>query len=164
VSSWIRTNVRVGDLLDITMPFGDLPAPATEHPLTVLISAGIGITPMIGLLEYFAAQTPDRQIHVLHADRGDQVHPLRERQQELVAQLPHATLDIWYEDGLTGDRDGVHAGRMLLDDVTVPADAEVYLCGNDGFVRALRDQLTGRGVPAEQVHCELFSPNDWLLG
>lgn len=164
VSTWIRANVRVGDLLDITMPFGDLPVPDSAQRPTVLVSAGIGITPMIGLLEYFAAQTPDRQVHVLHADRGDQEHPLRERQQELVSQLPNATLDIWYEDGLTGERAGVHAGRMVLSNVSVPAGAEVYLCGNDGFVRAVRAQLTDLGVPAEQVHCELFSPNDWLLG
>ena len=164
VSTWIRTNVRVGDLLDVTMPFGDLPAPDGAQRPTILVSAGIGITPMIGLLEYFAAQTPDREVHVLHADRGDQEHTLRERQRELVAQLPNATLDVWYEDGLTGQRDGVHPGRMLLDDVSIPADAEVYLCGNNGFVRALRTQLTNLGVPAEQVHCELFSPNDWLLG
>jgi nitric oxide dioxygenase len=164
VSTWIRANVRVGDLLDITMPFGDLPAPDGGARVTVLVSAGIGITPMIGLLEHFAAQTPDREVRVLHADRTDQDHPLRERQQELVAQLPNATLEVWYEDGVTGHRDGVHAGRMRLDDGSVPADAEVYLCGNNGFVQAVRAQLAELGVSDEQVHCELFSPNDWLLG
>ena len=164
VSSWIRANVRVGDLLDVTVPFGDLPAPELAQRPVVLISAGIGITPMIGLLEYFAEQHPDIEVRVLHADRGDQQHPLRERQFELVEQLPNATLDIWYEDGLTGDRAGVHAGRLRLDDIAVPADAEVYLCGNNGFVQAVRAQLAERGVPAEQVHCELFSPNDWLMG
>ena len=164
VSTWIRANVRVGDLLDITMPFGDLPAPDAGQRPTVLISAGIGITPMIGLLEHFAAQTPDREVHVLHADRADQEHALRERQQELVAQLPNATLHVWYEDGMTAHRDGVHAGRMRLESASIPADAEVYLCGNNGFVQAVRTQLTDLGVPAEQVHCELFSPNDWLLG
>ncbi|WP_319449267.1 MULTISPECIES: protoglobin domain-containing protein [unclassified Mycobacterium] len=164
VSNWIAANVRVGDLLDITMPFGDLPAPESKDRSTVLISAGVGITPMIGLLEYFAAQTPDRHVRVLHADRGDKQHPLRERQHELVAQLPNGSLDVWYEDGLTGQRDGVHAGRMLLADVSIPADAEVYLCGSNGFVQAVRAQLTDIGVPADQVHCELFSPNDWLLG
>jgi nitric oxide dioxygenase len=164
VSTWMRANVRVGDLLDVTLPFGDLPTPEAGQRPTVLVSAGIGVTPMIGLLEYFVVQSPDRQVHVLHADRGDQEHPLRERQCELVAQLPNATLDVWYEDGLTGERAGVHAGRMVLDDVSVPSDAEVYLCGNPGFVRAVRAQLINLGVPAEQVHCELFSPNDWLLG
>lgn len=145
VSGWIRDNLRVGDLIDITVPFGDLPAPQPGAPL-VLISAGIGITPMLGILEALPA---DARVQVLHADRSEQTHPLRERQRELVEKLPNATLQLWYEDLLS------------LDGVELPADAEVYLCGNDGFVRAVREQLVGRGVT--RVHCELFSPNDWLL-
>lgn len=148
VSGWIRDNLRVGDLLDITLPFGDLPAPQPGVPL-VLISAGIGITPMIGILE---ALPSDARVQVLHADRSAHTHPLRERQRELVAQLPNATLELWYED----DR-----GLLSLDGVELPAGAEVYLCGADGFVRAVREQLLDRGVT--RVHCELFSPNDWLL-
>ncbi|MGJ6126274.1 globin domain-containing protein [Mycolicibacterium sp. Y3] len=153
VSTWIRDNLRVGDLLDVTVPFGDLPRPAPGAPL-VLISAGIGITPMIGILE---ALDPATRVVVLHADRSAQTHPLRERQRELVAALPDVTLDIWYEDAT----EGAHQGFLNLDAVELPAGAEVYLCGADGFVRAVRDQLAARGV--ERVHCELFSPNDWLL-
>ena len=145
VSEWIRDNLRVGDLLDVTVPFGDLPAPTAGVPL-VLISAGIGITPMIGILEALPA---DAHVQVLHADRSAQTHPLRERRRELVDALPNATLQLWYED------------LMSLDGVQLPENAEVYLCGNDGFVRAVRDQLLARGVT--RVHSELFSPNDWLL-
>lgn len=153
VSTWIRDNVAVGDLLDVTVPFGDLPTPPPGAPL-VLISAGIGITPMIGILE---AVPPATRVVVLHGDRSEQTHPLRERQKELVAALPDATLDVWYEDGSAG----AHRGFVQLDEVDLPAGAEVYLCGADGFVKAVRDQLVARGV--ERVHCELFSPNDWLL-
>lgn len=167
VSGWIKDNVCVGDLLDITVPFGDLSAPATSGSPLVLISAGIGITPMVGMLEALAAQGADRPVRVLHADRGDRQHPLRERQRELVAQLPDAGLDIWYEDGLTGNRPGIHAGRLDLGaldwSAQLPADTEYYLCGNNGFVQAVRTQLTSHGVPEDRVHCELFSPNDWLL-
>lgn len=163
VSEWIRANLRVGDVLDVTVPFGDLPTPGSGVPLT-LVSAGIGVTPMIGLLEYLAAEAPQTPVRVLHADRGDGTHPLRERQRELVDSLPQATLDIWYEDGVTGGEPDVHAGRMNLESIELSADSHVYLCGADGFVQAVRAQLTDRGVPVERVHCELFSPNDWLLG
>lgn len=163
VSEWIQANLRVGDLLDVTVPFGDLPTPGRGVPL-VLISAGIGVTPMIGLLEYLAAEQPEARVQVLHADRGDGAHPLRERQRELVDALPNATLDVWYEDGVTAGEPNVHAGRMVLDGIDLPEDAHVYLCGADGFVQAVRPQLIDRGLPAERVHCELFSPNDWLLG
>jgi nitric oxide dioxygenase len=52
---------------------------------------------------------------------------------------------------------------MNLGGVEIADDAEIYLCGNSGFVQAVRAQLTGRGIAAGRVHCELFSPNDWLL-
>lgn len=162
VSEWIAANLCVGDLLDVTVPFGDLPTPSSGVPL-VLISAGIGITPMIGLLEHLVAEAPDTAVRVLHADRGDASHPLRERQHELVDALPNATLDVWYEDGVTAGEPGVHAGRMSLDGIELGDGVHVYLCGADGFVQAVRAQLTERGLPAERVHCELFSPNDWLL-
>jgi nitric oxide dioxygenase len=162
VSTWIAANVCVGDILDVTVPFGHLPAPAGGEPL-VLISAGIGVTPMIGILEFLAAQAPDTPVRVLHADRSDQSHPLRERQHELLAQLPNATLEIWYEDGLTAGQAGVHPGFLTLDGIELPDSAQIYLCGNNGFVQAVRSQLVARGVPAAHVHCELFSPNDWLL-
>ncbi|HKP41693.1 globin domain-containing protein [Mycobacterium sp.] len=162
VSTWIAANVCVGDILDVTVPFGDLPAPQGGEPL-VLISAGIGVTPMIGILEFLVSEVPDTPVRVLHADRSDQSHPLRERQHELLAQLPNATLDVWYEDGLTAGQAGVHPGLLTLDGIDLPEAAQIYLCGNNGFVQAVRSQLVARGVPAARVHCELFSPNDWLL-
>ncbi|MEO3760702.1 globin domain-containing protein [Mycobacterium sp. B14F4] len=162
VSTWIAANVCVGDLLDVTVPFGDLPAPEGGRPL-LLISAGIGVTPMIGILEFLAADAPDTPVQVLHADRSDQTHPLRERQHELLAELTDATLDIWYEDGVTGRQPGVHPGLLTLDGIAVPDAAEVYLCGNNGFVQAVRTQLMAMGISAARVHSELFSPNDWLL-
>jgi len=163
VSNWIRDNVCVGDLLDVTLPFGDLHTDDLSTGPVMLISAGIGITPMIGILEHLAAERPDAHVRVLHADRSDTAHPLRERQRELVDALPEASLDIWYEDGVTAGMPGVHAGLLDLDGIELPVEPQIYLCGGAGFVDAVRGQLAARGVPAERVHCELFAPNDWLL-
>jgi len=162
VSSWIAANVFVGDVVDVTVPFGDLPAPAGGRPL-ILISAGIGITPMISILEFLATQAPNTPVQVLHADHSDESHPLRQRQRELLTQLPHATLDIWYEDSPTAGQAGVHPGFLTLDGIELPEGAQIYLCGNNGFVQAVRSKLVTRGVAAAHVHCELFSPNDWLV-
>ncbi|KDE98066.1 hemin transporter [Mycolicibacterium aromaticivorans JS19b1 = JCM 16368] len=162
VSNWIRECVRVGDLLDVTVPFGDLPEPRSGAPV-VLISAGIGITPMIGILEYLVGQSHAAPVQVLHADRSEESHPLRKRHRELVDILPDASLDLWYAEDVDGDNPRIHEGLMNLDDVDIADGAEIYLCGNDGFVQAVRAQLTGRGIATDRVHCELFSPNDWLL-
>jgi nitric oxide dioxygenase len=102
-------------------------------------------------------------VQLLHADRSDQTHPLRERQRELLGQLPNASLDVWYEDGLVAGQPGAHPGLLTLDGIQIPDGAGVYLCGNTGFVQAVRSQLVDRGIPAESVHCELFAPNDWLV-
>lgn len=109
VSNWIQANVWVGDLLDVTIPFGDLPVPAAGAP-AVLISAGIGITPMMSILDSLLAEAPDTKVQVLHADRNDHSHPLRERQRELVAALPNATLDLWYKDGVPAGRSSTDTG------------------------------------------------------
>ncbi|MEE6169216.1 MULTISPECIES: globin domain-containing protein [unclassified Mycolicibacterium] len=172
VSTWIRANLCVGDLLDVTVPFGDLHVSAharsnnmsgAEGKALVLISAGIGITPMIGILEHLAAERPDTHVRVLHADRSDITHPLRERQHELVEALPNASLDVWYEDGVTAGTPGARPGLLNLAGIELPVDAEIYLCGGAGFVAAVRTQLSERGIGLERVHCELFAPNDWLL-
>lgn len=154
VSRWIADHIRVGDLVDVTIPFGDLPAPSGRDPL-LLISAGIGVTPMVGILAHLAAEAPHTVVQALHADRSERAHPLRERQSQLVAALPNAGLHTWYEDG---------RGLLTLDGIDIPAGVQVYLCGNSGFVQAVRAQLVARGVAMSQVHCELFAPNDWLLG
>lgn len=79
-------------------------------------------------------------------------------------QLSNASLEVWYEDGMTAGAPGAHPGLLTLDGVDLAEDAHIYLCGNSGFVKAVRSQLVDRGVLIERVHCELFSPNDWLLG
>jgi nitric oxide dioxygenase len=162
VSTWIRDNVRVGDLLDVTVPFGDLPKPHSGTPV-VLVSAGIGITPMVGLLEYLVGQGYQAPVQVLHADRSEETHPLRKRHRELVDILPDASLQLWYAEGVEPGSVGIREGLMNLDGVEIADDAELYLCGNAGFVQAVRTQLADRGIAPGRVHCELFSPNDWLL-
>lgn len=155
VSTWLHDTVGAGDRLRIGLPFGDLTIdPAATTPL-VLISAGIGITPMAGILEYLAAESPARPVRVLHADRSATTHPLRDRVADLVAGLRDAEARAWYE------ADGT--GLMDLAGIEFPADADYYLCGGSGFLQSVRTQLTAAGISGDRVHFELFAPNDWLL-
>ncbi|MVU83107.1 hemin transporter [Nocardia sp. ET3-3] len=155
VSTWLHETVHTGDSLEITLPFGDLTIDTDATTPVVLISAGIGVTPMVGILEYLAAETPSRPTVILHADRSAATHPLRETTEKLETTLQDVYSRTWYED----DGDG------LLDvaAVALPPDADYYLCGGTGFLQHVRAQLTQAGIPSDRVHFELFAPNDWLL-
>ncbi|AYJ47315.1 FAD-binding oxidoreductase [Rhodococcus sp. P1Y] len=162
VSNWIASRLRTGDLVDISIPFGDLPTAEINTGPTVLISAGIGITPMNGILEHLNNRGTRSEVVVLHADRSPACHPLRARQRQLVDGLPNAVLELWYEE--PGDCADAHQGRLDLTFVDLPEGASFYVCGSSGFVQAVRSQLVASGVDQSRVHCELFAPDEWLLG
>ncbi|NEW28392.1 globin domain-containing protein [Nocardia cyriacigeorgica] len=160
VSSWLHDNLTTGDHLEITLPFGDLTVDTDATTPLVLISAGIGITPMIGTLEYLAAHRSPRTVLALHADRTPRTHPLLNRMRTLIDRLDAATLELWYQD----EAGEAHQGLLDLSTITLPADADIYVCGADGFLDAVRSQLTAVGVPSDRVHIEQFTPTDWRTG
>ncbi|MEV0077177.1 globin domain-containing protein [Nocardia neocaledoniensis] len=157
VSNHLHDTVHAGDELEITLPFGDLTVDTDAATPLVLISAGIGSTPMVGVLEHLAARNPDRPVRVLHADRAPGTHPLRDRTRALVARLGAASLDLWYAEPTAG----AHHGLLDLTGITFAPDAEFYLCGATGFLDAVRAQLAAAGVPARRIHLEQFTPTDW---
>ncbi|OLZ68994.1 hemin transporter [Streptomyces sp. IMTB 2501] len=157
VSNQLHRTVRAGDELTLSAPFGDVVLDDAETPL-VLASAGIGCTPMVGMLEHLAATGSTRPVWVLHADRGPADHALRAETRRLVEQLPDGRAEFWYEQDAT-DEPGSHRGLMDLDSLDVPADADVYLCGSVPFMRGVRTQLLHAGVPARSIRYEVFGPD-----
>ncbi|MEV7180137.1 globin domain-containing protein [Kitasatospora sp. NPDC093679] len=160
VSTLLHDTVRQGDQLTLSAPFGDVVLDDTDNSL-VLISAGIGCTPMVGMLEHLAATGSSRPVLLLHADRSPADHALRTRTRELVAQLPGATSLFWYEHPGV-DEPGARQGLMDLTDVEMPVDAQVYLCGSLPFMRNVRGQLMHAGVPARRIRYEVFGSDLWL--
>ncbi|MBC7631719.1 globin domain-containing protein [Aeromicrobium sp.] len=162
VSNFLQNNLFEGDEIRVSAPFGDLVLEDIEAPL-VLISAGIGITPIIGILHYLASTGSTREVLVLHADRSPARHAHRQELKELVAQLPAATLHRWYEDlGVRPTRDVLRAGRVDLGTVEIPADASIYLCGPLPFMESVRRTLVEQHVPEANIHYEVFGPDKWL--
>jgi len=162
VSNFLHENVFDGDLLRVSRPFGDLMLDDTTAPL-LLISAGIGCTPMVGMLDHLGATNARRPISVLHADRSPARHAHRRELQELVDQLPSATLHQWYEDlGTRDSSDTTTLGRINLDTIDVPVDAQVYLCGPMPFMETVRRSLIQHEIPMDHIHYEVFGPDKWL--
>lgn len=152
VSTQLWEKVQPGDAIEISLPAGDLVLDTKSDDPVVLISAGIGATPMIGMLDALVAADSKRDVVVLHADRAENADALRAERDNAVAALANARQQVWYEPDL-----------MNLADMELPEGAQYYLCGGNGFLQAIRQQLADRGVARDNVHFELFSPNDWLL-
>jgi nitric oxide dioxygenase len=159
VSALLHDTVQEGDELVLSAPFGDVVPDESDTPL-VLVSAGIGCTPMVGMLDHLAATGSTRPVLVLHADRSPADHALRQETRRLVDEVPGAGALFWYENAAAESADRV--GLMDLAEVAVPVDAQVYLCGPVPFMRVVRAQLRDAGVPSDRIHYEVFGPDLWL--
>ncbi|MGW5846743.1 globin domain-containing protein [Streptomyces sp. NPDC055254] len=158
VSNHLHARVRAGDTLRVSAPYGDLVLRDGDAPV-LLASAGIGCTPMLSMLEHLAATGHTAPVTVLHADRSPADHALRGDHRALTHKLPAATARFWYEEAA---EPGDGLGRIDLADVPVAAGTQAYLCGPLPFMRSVREQLLAKGVPAADVHYEVFGPDLWL--
>lgn len=158
VSAHLHEHVFEGDLLHVSTPFGDLTLPDDGSPV-VLASAGIGCTPVIGLLTAMAQVRDERPVTVLHADRSRHRQPHRGQLAALVESLPNGRLIQWYEDAsphILSDR--VRVGHMTLSDIEIDDSAHVMLCGPGGFLSAMRGALLDREIDESRIHYETFGP------
>ena len=174
VSNHLHAHLREGDHLQVTLPAGDLALDTGSTAPVVLVSAGIGVTPMLGMLRHIAAAQPEREVVVLHADGHADDAALVPELLETVASLPEhsgARAHLWFSrsfaaDPLAGRTDprlAVREGRMLISAEHLPPAAEIYLCGSSAFLQGAQEQLLAAGADEERMHVELFAPNDWLL-
>ncbi|MES2104952.1 MAG: globin domain-containing protein [Pseudomonadota bacterium] len=171
VSNWLHDKLTVGSILPVSTPCGDF-APASGSGAVVLLSAGVGITPMISALNHIAATNPQRQVIFAHAAR-DRLHQAHRadiaRAREL---MPNLRTVAFYEDAtVSAAGDAPHAeiigGLMDTDKLAAwpLADTHVYLCGPIKFMQAQWLSLIKRGVPPTRLHREVFGPDmlDHLL-
>jgi nitric oxide dioxygenase len=165
VSNLLHDTVREGDELLLSAPFGDvfLDDPVDATTPVVLISAGIGCTPMAGILAHLAALRSIRPVLVLHTDRSPADHALRAETRHFVGRLPSARAVFWYERPGPEEPDG-RTGPMNVSGTRLPDAATVFLCGPLPFMREVRAQLLRAGVPARSIRYEVFGPDLWLPG
>ena len=162
VSSLLHDNIRIGDELVMSAPFGDVVMDATDRPV-VFASAGIGITPMAGMLSHLSRQHSSRQVMFLHAGTSPGTFALREQVAADLASLPHAAMTMWCEKGAENSAPGsdVRSGFMDVRSADLPGGASYYLCGPVVFMQAVREDLLALGVHPRDVQCEVFGPDLW---
>ena len=156
----ILHELKIGDVVEISNPYGDLTLEGFGNPEAplYLFSAGIGTTPMLSFLSELIEKGSQRPVTVVHADRSLDTWPLREELTELVNKLPNARL-ISFIEGEGGD----FTGRVDVSKLDVPSDANVYLCGPLPFMQGVRSALVEAGVPGKNINYEIFGPDQWML-
>ncbi|MFD8217833.1 globin domain-containing protein [Streptomyces sp. NPDC059697] len=158
VSNHLHTRVHVGSTIELSAPYGDLVLDDTDAPV-LLASAGIGVTPMIAMLEQLALTGHSAPVTVVHADRSPADHALRSDHEAYAAKLADAAVHFWYEQDAEG---AGRPGRADLSSVAVAPGTRAYLCGPLPFMRAVRGQLIDKGVAPADIHYEVFGPDLWL--
>jgi nitric oxide dioxygenase len=162
MSSLLHDHVGVGDELVLSAPFGDVVLEYTDRPL-VLASAGIGITPMAGMLSHLVKADAQRRVTLLHADDREDTFALRNQVEEDLGRLSGALFTWFLEAPESGERaTNSFPGFMDVGAVDLPEDAQYYLCGPLPFLQSVRSGLVRQGVAPKDIQYEVFGPDLWL--
>jgi ferredoxin-NADP reductase/MOSC domain-containing protein YiiM len=163
--TWLREHVRVGDRLDVSSPRGSFVLQPGERPV-VLLSAGIGATPVLAILHALAEGHSTRRILWLHAARDRQHHSFAAEVRRLVASLAQGRSYVCYSKPGASDRVGEdfdaagHVSRLAFDAAGVTAEADVYLCGPARFMADMKQALAILPVPPQRIHAEIFNGSE----
>ncbi|MGM3175891.1 NO-inducible flavohemoprotein [Dickeya lacustris] len=163
VSGYLHDSIREGDIIDLAAPHGDffLDIPGTTP--VALISAGVGLTPMLSMLHALKQQQHQADIFWLHACENKQSHAFANEVTGIA--LPQLHQYVWYRDMPAAPNASLFPGLMALTDIPVKlpvADMHCYLCGPVAFMQFAVRQLLEQGVPRSQIHYESFGPHKIL--
>ena len=160
-SSFLCSRTQEGDVLDVSAPRGSFTLRPSQSPV-VLLSAGVGATPVMSMLHTLAAERSQREIWWIYGARNRVDHPFAEESRSLLKQLSRGRGYIVYSRPAAVDRFGTdfdapgHIDTALLERIGVSPGSDFYLCGPSSFLQNLRDGLRSWGVLAGNVHTEVF--------
>jgi ferredoxin-NADP reductase len=163
-SSFFHEQVRVGDILDVRAPAGTFFIDPQAMEPAVLIGAGIGVTPLVSMLEAIVQSGRKREIYALFGFRNGTEHPFKERLAAIAAENPHIHVHTSYSSPLASDvvyRDFNHRGRVdweRVREVLPSNNFRFYVCGPGSLMESLVPALWSWGVPEEHVQFEAFGP------
>jgi ferredoxin-NADP reductase/MOSC domain-containing protein YiiM len=160
-SSFLCNRAREGDRLDVSAPRGNFTLRPGENPV-VLLSAGVGATPVMSMLHSLAAEKSQREIWWVYGARNSSEHPFAEESRSLLKQLSRGRAYIVYSKPSAIDRVGAdfdapgHIDTALLEKIGVSQNSDFYLCGPPSFLQNMGDGLRNWGVLTGNVHTEIF--------
>ena len=166
ISNYLHDEVAEGSIVEVGPPCGEFclePADAGDRPI-VLLSGGIGVTPVMAMLKTLAHRQVSTPIHFIHAARNSGCHALADEARHIAAEHPNIRTHFRYDAPLPRDLDQKHCDSVglvdvaFLNEVLPSCDAEFYFCGPQPFMVGLFHGLIDWGVPESQIHFEFFGP------
>jgi len=168
-SGWLHDHAGVGTVLKVAAPAGEFfLAEHVERPV-VLLSGGVGLTPMVAMLEALVARGAEVPVHYIHGTHDRTTHAMRDHVRQLAAESAQVVVTDFHQTPLADeavgsdfDVAGIITDEWLVGNTPVP-DADYYICGPRPFLRHAVSTLSLAGVPADRIHYEFFGPADELL-
>jgi nitric oxide dioxygenase len=168
-SRFLHDEVRVGAVLEVTPPSGDFFLPEAPTRPIILLSGGVGLTPMVSMAETIAREHPASELHYVHGTISSETHAMDSHIRDLARNAENLRVSTFYSEPLERDvlGDSHHGeGFIPLDWLaknTPLLEADVFLCGPKPFLRTYVSGLAHQGVPTNRIHYEFFGPADDLM-
>jgi nitric oxide dioxygenase len=164
VSTLLHDHVNEGDVIKVAAPYGNFYIDVNAATPVVLISGGVGLTPLISMLNR-VLQSPHRNVVFVHGARNSGVHAMKDHILQIAREQPNFKPYIFYNEPLQEDQQGKDydfAGLVDIDkikDAVMLPEADYYICGPIPFMRMQHDALLAKGIPETRIHYEVFGPD-----
>jgi ferredoxin-NADP reductase/MOSC domain-containing protein YiiM len=160
-STYIHDHLDVGAMIDVAAPRGAFVLDDGSRPL-VLLSAGVGVTPVLSILHALVETRSNRPVWWLHCARSGEEHSFAGEARQLLRRLPGSRTEVFYSQPTPADRiefDYSRSGRVTadtLEELQLPRDAAAFLCGPVSFMDDLTEALAAYGLDRHSIHTETF--------
>jgi ferredoxin-NADP reductase/MOSC domain-containing protein YiiM/ferredoxin len=164
-SRYVVDSTRIGDLYETSAPRGNFVVASGSRPI-VLLSAGVGVTPVLSMLHALSSDSfrSFRKVWWVHGARNGREHAFVQEARELLDAISGSHSAIAYSKPDPADRPGEdfniqgHLDLASLQRIGFPVEAEFYACGPSSFLKDINRDLVSLGVPQDAIHQEVFGP------
>ena len=168
-SNFLHESVSEGDIIEVTAPAGDFVLDMNSEEPVVLVSGGVGLTPMVSMLNTIVEKQPERNVTFVHAAINGKTHAMHNHVKEIAAAHDNVLNYVCYEkpteeDRVKGefDKEGYVDKAWLESVIGENMSGTFYFCGPVPFMKSVNQSLKDLGIPSEKVHFEFFGPADQL--
>ncbi|MCH9692383.1 MAG: NO-inducible flavohemoprotein [Gammaproteobacteria bacterium] len=162
VSNYLHDKIKEGSIVKLSPPSGSFYLDMRCHSPVILISGGVGLTPMMSMFNSLIAEGQSREVRYIHSAINSRTHAFAKHIKNAAKQHNHIQSFLFYDQPEAQDRLHDYAGQMDLNTIREAIqlpDAHYYFCGPIGFMLIVKNTLQGWGVPEKHIHYEVFGPH-----